>query len=113
MFVLSEIFGDCPQVRIVEAFVENFEEELTVPEISDMTNLAKATVYKHIEKLEFQELILKKRKIGRTWLYQLNLENPKAIMLSMLENYIVSEKLKDSHTIDLSALKSKSIEGIA
>lgn len=48
--------------------MENFEEELTVPEISDMTNL---------------------------------------------ENYIVSEKLKDSHTIDLSALKSNSIEGIA
>jgi len=45
MYVLSELFGDCPQVNIVETFAENHEDTLSGPDISRMTGVTKATVY--------------------------------------------------------------------
>lgn len=94
MSVLSEIFGNCPQMKIIETFAENYNDKLYVADIVRMTDVHKATVNSHLNKLLDEGLIEKKDKIGNIQLYQLNLNNPKAKMLLMLENYIVSERLE-------------------
>ena len=94
MYVLSEIFGNCPQMKIIETFAENYNDKLYVADIVRMTDVHKATVNSHLNKLLNEGLIEKKEKIGKIQLYQLNLNNPKAKMLLMLENYIVSERLE-------------------
>jgi len=93
MYILSELFGDCAQVKIVETFAENHDETLSGPEISRMTGVTKATVYAHINKLLKEEIIKKAKKVGKTQLYQLNNDNTKAKMILMLERFIVSERL--------------------
>ncbi|KAB2944689.1 MAG: hypothetical protein MPEBLZ_03778 [Candidatus Methanoperedens nitroreducens] len=93
MYVLSELFGDCPQVKIVETFAENHDETLSGPDISRMTSITKATVYAHINKLLQEDIIKKVKKVGNTQLYQLNHDNPKAKIILMLERFIVSERL--------------------
>ncbi len=93
MYVLSELFGDCPQVKIVETFAENYEDNLSGPDIARMTGVTKATVYAHINKLLKEDIIRKVRKVGKTQLYQLNNDNPKAKIVLMLERFIVSERL--------------------
>ncbi|CAG0950313.1 hypothetical protein METP2_00169 [Methanosarcinales archaeon] len=93
MYVLSELFGDCPQVKIVETFAENHDETLSGPDISRMTGITKATVYAHINKLLQEDIIKKVKKVGNTQLYQLNHDNPKAKIILMLERFIVSERL--------------------
>ncbi len=93
MYVLSELFGNCPQVKIVETFAENNEDILSGPDIARMTGITKATVYAHINKLLKEDIIKKARKVGKTQLYQLNHENPKAKIILMLERFIVSERL--------------------
>ena len=93
MYVLSELFGDCPQVKIVETFAENYEETLSGSDIARMTGVTKATVYAHINKLLKEDIIRKVRKVGKTQLYQLNNDNPKAKIVLMLERFIVSERL--------------------
>ncbi|MCZ7398500.1 MAG: helix-turn-helix domain-containing protein [Candidatus Methanoperedens sp.] len=93
MYVLSELFGDCPQVKIVETFAENYEDTLSGPDIARMTGVTKATVYAHINKLLKEDIIRKVRKVGKTQLYQLNNDNPKAKIVLMLERFIVSERL--------------------
>ena len=93
MYILSELFGDCPQVKIVETFAENHDDSLSGPEISRMTGVTKATVYAHIDKLLKEDIIRKVRKVGKTQLYQLNNDNPKAKIILMLERFIVSERL--------------------
>ena len=94
MYILSELFGDCPQVKIVETFAENHDETLSAPEISRMTGVTKATVYVHINKLLNEDIIKKAKKVGKTQLYQLNHDNPKAKIILMLERFIVSERLE-------------------
>lgn len=93
MYVLSELFGNCPQVKIVETFAENYEDTLSGPDIARMTGVTKATVYAHINKLLKEDIIRKVRKVGKTQLYQLNNDNPKAKIILMLERFIVSERL--------------------
>jgi len=93
MYILSELFGDCPQVKIVETFAENHDDSLSGPEIARMTGVTKATVYVHIDKLLKEDIIRKVRKVGKTQLYQLNNDNPKAKIILMLERFIVSERL--------------------
>jgi len=34
MYLLSELFGDCPQVKIVETFAENYDDSLSGPDIA-------------------------------------------------------------------------------
>jgi predicted DNA-binding protein YlxM (UPF0122 family) len=94
MYVLSELFGNCPQVKIVETFAENYEDTLSGPEIARMTGVTKATVYSHINKLLKEDIIRKAKKVGKTQLYQFNSDNPTAKIILMLERFIVSERLE-------------------
>ena len=93
MYLLSELFGDFPQVKIVETFAENYNETLSGPDIARMTGVTKATVYSHINKLLKEDIVRKVKKVGKTQLYQLNNDNPKSKMILMLERFIVSERL--------------------
>lgn len=93
MYILSELFGNCPQVKIVETFAENYDDTLSGPDIARMTGVTKATVYAHINKLLEEDIIRKVRKVGKTQLYELNNDNPKAKIVLMLERFIVSERL--------------------
>ncbi|MEA1905658.1 MAG: helix-turn-helix domain-containing protein [Euryarchaeota archaeon] len=94
MYVLSELFGGCPQVKVVETFTEHYEDVLSVPEIERMTDVSKATVYSHTKNLLEEGMVKKAGKVGKTQLYQLNIENTKAKIILMLERYIVSERLE-------------------
>ena len=94
MYVLSELFGGCPQVKVVETFTEHYEDVLSVPEIERMTDVSKATVYSHTKNLLEEGVVKKAGKVGKTQFYQLNIENMKAKIILMLERYIVSERLE-------------------
>jgi len=93
MYILSELFGSCPEVKIVETFAEYHDDTLSGADIIEMTDVAKGTVYSHINKLLREGIIIKVDEIGKTKLYQLNYENPKAKIILILERFIVSERL--------------------
>jgi DNA-binding transcriptional ArsR family regulator len=84
MYILSELFGDCPQVKIVETFAEYYDDTLSGSDIRQMTGVSKATIYSHIDKLLNEGIIKKMEKVGKTQLYQLNSTNPKAKIILML-----------------------------
>mgnify|MGYP000877815658 FL=1 len=94
MTVLSELFGEGAQLKVLETFVENYNDKLYAADIIRMTDVSKVTVAKHIRKLLEEGIIEKKEKTGAVQFYQLNLNNPKAKIILLLEQYIVSERLK-------------------
>ena len=95
MFVLSKIFGECPQVELLEVLADNFDDELSISDILWLTDIPKTTVYKYVNKLLEEKIILKGSKVGKTQFYHLNNENEEAKIVLSLVNHIVSEKLAE------------------
>lgn len=95
MFVLSKIFGDCPQVKILEVFADHYEEELSIPDLIWMTDMPKTTIYSYVDKLVEEKILLQGEKVGKTQFYSLNFEKQEVKIVISLVNYIVSEKLDE------------------
>jgi len=88
MSVLSEIFGDYPRVKILEAFADHFEEELSIPGIIWLTDVPKTMVHKCIKKLLDEKFLLEGDTLGETQFYYLNNEKQEI-------QIIISERLAE------------------
>ena len=95
MCVLTKIFGEYPQVKILEVFVDHFDEELSIPDIMWLTDISKTTVKQYISKLLNEKIILKEDESANTQLYCLNKQKQEVQIVISLVNYIVSDKLAE------------------
>ena len=95
MFVLSKIFGDYPEVKILEAFADHFDGELSIPDIIWLTDIPKTTIHNYINKLLDDRMLLEGNKVGKTQFYYLNTEKSEARNVLSLVNSIVYEKLSE------------------
>ena len=95
MFVLTKIFGDYPQVKILEVFADHFDEELSIPDVIWLTDMPKMTIYSYINKLLDDRMLLEGDKVGKTQFYHLNTDKSEAKHVISLVNHIVSEKLSE------------------
>lgn len=87
MHLLTEIFGDYPRVRILEAFAENGNEMLYIADLVRITKLSKMTVNTHINKLMEEGMIQKTKKVGIVQYYQLNEGEKKVkVVLDIVKN---------------------------
>jgi Fic family protein len=88
MGTLLELFGDSPQVKIIETFAENYNKNLYIADIIRITGLSKMTVRKYIFKLLKEGIIEKSGKVGIVQFYKLNLENEKVNVILRLETNV-------------------------
>jgi hypothetical protein len=95
MSVLSELFGDSPRLRVLEAFVENYNDKLYLADIARMTDVSRVAVIKYVKNLLKDDIIVKAGKAGQIQYYKLNLNNKKVEAIMLLEQYIVNEKLEE------------------
>ncbi len=91
---LSDLFGESPQVRLLEALAENVGEDVTVPFLSEITSVSKATIYTYIRRLVRQGMVVPTERIGRVQYYTLNLEEPKARLIASLHSHLLSSYLE-------------------
>jgi hypothetical protein len=90
--ILTDIFGYHAETRILEVFVENWNDELMVFDISRMSDIAGNAVKEYLPKLLDEGII---EKVDTTGLqsYKLNIKNTKAQTILLLERFMVSERL--------------------
>ena len=93
MYVLTALFGDYYQSKIIEVFIENYDEDLSRPEIVEMANTSWGSTYKYIDYLISEKIIRKSRKIGKTQLYKLNLDHSTTKILFQLEHERFTENI--------------------
>jgi DNA-binding Lrp family transcriptional regulator len=90
--VLTDIFGYNPETRILEVFVENWNDELMVSDVSRMSDISGVALKEYITKL-LEEGIIEAITTIKPQTYKLNMKNTKAMTILMLERYMVSERL--------------------
>ncbi len=109
MCVLSKIFGDYPQVKILEAFVDNIDDELSTIDLQWLTDLHMITINDCVSKLLNEKILVKSNDIGNDLgniqCYRLNYEKQEVQLMVSLVNYIITEKLSKK-------LKERGLEAI-
>jgi DNA-binding transcriptional ArsR family regulator len=74
--ILLEIFGEAPEVRLIDFFMDNPLFDFTKREIVEELGMNKRTLYRVLPKLEGEGIAVVSRRIGRAKLYRINLESP-------------------------------------
>ena len=93
--ILVELLGDTPKIRILQVFVENFQEELTVREISRIGELEWEEVQKHMPDLVRYKFV--RRTVFDPHITETKYVAEKSdhmISLATLERGIVADRLK-------------------
>jgi hypothetical protein len=73
--MLAEIFGDYPQVRVLELLLGNPGVEYTKTDIASLAKISRATLYTFWDNLERQKIVKVARKIANSELYTLNTDS--------------------------------------
>jgi len=71
-----EYLGDNPKIRILDFLMDNFAMDFSLPQIAQGSKVAYTTLIELLPKLLKQGIIIETRKIGKSKLFKLNLDNP-------------------------------------
>lgn len=87
--MFTEIFGDSPQVKVIDLLITQDDMEYTKKEIAECAGIGRSTLYTFWEMLEHYAIIKKTRRIGNTWLYKINTDSPAVKALQEFQLRIV------------------------
>lgn len=68
--------GDNPKIRVLDFLMDNFALDFSLPQIAQGSNVAYTTLIDLLPNLLKQKIIIETRKIGKSKLFKLNLDNP-------------------------------------
>ncbi len=97
--MLSRIFGECPQVKIIDFLVAHPWSEFSKTELAEGAQITRPTVYKLLDKLLAENLVIETKKAGNIQLYQTNRNSEVIKHLSSLQGFLADielEKVKKS-----------------
>lgn len=97
--MFTEIFGDSPQVKVLDLLITQDDMEYTKKEIAECADVGRSTLYTFWDTLERYNIVKKTRRIGNTWLYRINTDSPavKAMQEFQLRvvDLVVEEETKE------------------
>lgn len=73
--ILREVFGDSPQVKVIDFLIGDIKESWTLYEIRDRTKTSYATLKKLMPSLLSKKIVAVRKKVGKSNLYSMNLKN--------------------------------------
>ena len=101
--LLVQFLGENPTFRIVDFLIENKGIDVTKKDIIEGSGISRATLFKVWLQLETQEIVLVKRKFGKTKLYSLNSSNPLVKKLLELESILISKAFDKRKIAEITA----------
>ena len=89
-------FGDTPQLRVIDFFIDNHFFDFPLTEIARESNVSYNSLKSFIDDFLKTQVIVKTRKIGKSDYYKLNIENlfVKNLIkldLSLSKSYVLKE----------------------
>jgi len=74
--IFLECFGDTPQLRVIDFLIENHFFDYPLTELARESNVSYNSLKAFFENFVKSEIVTKTRKVGKSYYYKLNLENP-------------------------------------
>lgn len=70
-----QYLGGNPKIRVLDFLMDNFALDFSLPQIAKGSNVAYTTLIDLLPNLLKQKMIIETRKIGKSRLFKLNLDN--------------------------------------
>jgi len=71
-----QYLGDNPKIRVLDFLMDNFALDFSLPQVAEGSNVAYTTLIDLLPILLKQKIIMETRKIGKSRLFKINLDNP-------------------------------------
>jgi len=88
-----EFFGDYPIIRVLDFLLENEIFDYSRKDIAKYSDVSWNTLEKFFEKLVKKEIVIKTRKVGKSDMYKINLENPIVQKLMDIDKRLMLESI--------------------
>lgn len=92
--MLTKIFGECSQVKIIDFLVAHPWSEFSKTELAEGAQITRPTVYKLLDKLLGENIIIKTKKVGNIQLYQTNRNSPVIKHISSLQELLANMEIE-------------------
>lgn len=89
-----EFFGDYPFIRVLDFLLENEIFDYSKKEICENTGVSWNTLETFWNKMEEKKIVVRTRKIGKSYLFKINLENPVIQKLIELDKKLMLESIE-------------------
>lgn len=93
--MLTKIFGECSQVKLIDFLVAHPWSEFSKTELAEGAQIARPTVYKLLDKLLGENIIIKTKKVGNIQLYQTNRNSPVIKHISSLQELLANMEIEN------------------
>jgi len=90
-----EFFGDYPFIRVLDFLLENEVFDYSKKEICENTGVSWNTLETFWDKIEEKEIVIKSRKIGKSYLFKINLKNSIVQKLMELDKKLMMESIEE------------------
>ena len=83
--MLTEIFGSCPKVKVIDLLISNPWSEYTKTDIANYSGIARSTLYNFLGQLEEYGIIKPTKMVGRSQLYMANMDSEITQLISAFQ----------------------------
>jgi len=92
--MLTKIFGNSPQVKVIDYLVAHPWAEFSKTELADGAQITRPTLYKLLDNLLAEDLVIETKKVGNTQLYQTNRKSLVIKYISSLQGLLADIALE-------------------
>jgi Fe2+ or Zn2+ uptake regulation protein len=80
--ITTHLFGNSPKVKVMDLLIIGRECEYSITDMAEAASVGRATIYRMLDIMLKDKILIKKGKYGRIQLYQLNMQNPEVKLLA-------------------------------
>jgi DNA-binding transcriptional ArsR family regulator len=103
--IMTHLLGNSPKVKVLDLLSTGRELEYCISDMAEHAGVGRASIYRMLDKMLKDKILVKKRKLGRIQLYQLNMNNPEVkILVNMFD---ALSKIASEQEIERQAIKVK------
>jgi DNA-binding MarR family transcriptional regulator len=99
------MLGHSPKVKLMDLLIIGREAEYSITDMAEAAGVGRSSIYRMLDDMLKDKVLVKKGKYGRIQLYQLNMENPEVKLLVKFFDEIA--KIESEKEIARQTLKVK------
>ena|SRR4030042_4233103 len=103
--IMTHLFGNSPKVKVMDLLIIGRECEYSITDMAKAAGVGRATIYRMLDIMLKDKILIKKGKYGRIQLYQLNMQNPEVKLLAKFLDEV--SKIESEKEIERQTMKVK------